>query len=381
MSRTTADPASGRRLPVGLLRGLIDDAAVFPPGCAALSDAVADYRRRQRSPLAAYIGPLLVPVSMAEELAALVAAGAHDGEALPVALIARSGVEPGALGAALAALGADHGPAPAGGLGEQHRPNGRQGLGGRSDADGRSGVGGLGGRLSVVGVELAHQDGWRVTVPALSAAVEVPRGPAGHAALAELARPVEVPLGDAGAGTASTVRAKLRTQSTATDPVPTADELTDFISNCVRLGIGFKLTGGLHHALAHTAAIAPARPADDAGGPGSPGGPPTFTGDSPSSDGQAGAGHLAGTEDPTGTEEQHGVLNVMLATHLALTGAEGADLRRALTMRDAEAVAAPLLDLTPEQVTALRARFTSFGCCGVTDPLTDLAGLDLVDLH
>lgn len=319
MSRTTAHATSSRRLPIGLLRGLIDDAAVFPPGCADLPDAVADYRRRQRAPLADYIGPLLVPVSMAAELATLVTTGVHDGEALPVALIARPGVDPGALGAALEVLGG------------QHR------LGGRP---------GLGGGLSVVGVELAHQEGWRAAVPDLPAAVEVPRGPAGHAALTDLARPDAAAGRDARAGASDAARAKLRTQATATDPVPTAEELADFIGTCVRLGLGFKLTGGLHHAVAHSAAIDPGTPSD--------------TG--------------------SGTEEQHGVLNVMLATHLALTGTDHEHLVEALGVRDAEAVAGPLLDLTGEQVAALRTRFTSFGCCGVTDPLTDLTSLELVDL-
>lgn len=361
MSRTTAEPTPGRRLPVGLLRDLIDDAAVFPPGCAALPDAVADYRRRQRSPLADYIGPLLVPVSMAEELATLVATGAHDGEALPVTLIARPGVEPGTLGAALEVLGADQSPASTQGLGANQRHASTQGLGADQGPASREALGadqgpastddlggehrlegrpGLGGRLRVVGVELAHQEGWRAAGPDLPAAVEVPRGSAGHAALTELARPAVARVGDARAGTVRAVRAKLRTQSTATDPVPTAEELADFIGTCVRLGLDFKLTGGLHHGLAHTAAI-----------------------------------------DATRTEEQHGVLNVLLATHRALTGADDADLVEALNIRDAAGVAGPLLELTEDQVTALRARFTAFGCCTVTDPLTDLADLDLVDLH
>ena len=54
-----------------LLRGLIDDAAVFPPGNAPLPDAVAAHRMHRSAWYAEMIGPLLVPASMLPVLPAL----------------------------------------------------------------------------------------------------------------------------------------------------------------------------------------------------------------------------------------------------------------------------------------------------------------------
>jgi hypothetical protein len=54
-----------------LFAGLVDDAAVFPPGSATLPDAVAAHRRHRTSWYAELIGPLLVPASALPELAGL----------------------------------------------------------------------------------------------------------------------------------------------------------------------------------------------------------------------------------------------------------------------------------------------------------------------
>src|SRR4051794_26576004 len=44
----------------GYLRGLVDDAAVFPPGNAPLEEALAAHRRHRTAPYAALVGPLVV---------------------------------------------------------------------------------------------------------------------------------------------------------------------------------------------------------------------------------------------------------------------------------------------------------------------------------
>ena len=54
-----------------LLTGLIDDAAVFPPGNAPLDVAVQRHRAHRSSAYAACIGPLLVPASAAADLTAM----------------------------------------------------------------------------------------------------------------------------------------------------------------------------------------------------------------------------------------------------------------------------------------------------------------------
>lgn len=51
-----------------LLRGLVDDAAVFPPGNAALEDAVPAHRGHRASWYSDLVGPLLIPVSRLGDL-------------------------------------------------------------------------------------------------------------------------------------------------------------------------------------------------------------------------------------------------------------------------------------------------------------------------
>ena len=51
-----------------LFAGLVDDAAVFPPGNAPLADAVRRHREHRTSRYAACVGPLLVPASAATDL-------------------------------------------------------------------------------------------------------------------------------------------------------------------------------------------------------------------------------------------------------------------------------------------------------------------------
>ncbi|MFC4019808.1 hypothetical protein ACFOW4_17950 [Micromonospora sp. GCM10011542] len=67
-----------------LLDGLVDDAAVFPPGSAALPDAVAAHRRHRAAWYADLVGPLLMPASRLPELPGLLDAD----ESLAVGVIA-----------------------------------------------------------------------------------------------------------------------------------------------------------------------------------------------------------------------------------------------------------------------------------------------------
>ena len=53
-----------------LLRGLVDDAAVFPPGSAPLPEAVAAHRDHRTAWYADMVGPLLVPASTLRSLPA-----------------------------------------------------------------------------------------------------------------------------------------------------------------------------------------------------------------------------------------------------------------------------------------------------------------------
>jgi len=177
-----------------------------------------------------------------------------------------------------------------------------------------------------VGVEIGWSDRWHQAMAwDLPVSVEVPRGPDQVVALEDVREHT--------AGK-SPLQAKLRTGATDTAPVPDATELATFLRTCVDMDLGFKLTGGLHRAVAHTTA-----------------------------DG----------------EEQHGFLNVLCATRWALAhAAEVPELVALLSERDP----APLVDIVTgmshADASVVRAFFTAYGCCGVTDPVHDLSTLGLI---
>lgn len=297
VSTTSSSPPATRHADRALFARLIDDAAVFPPGLAPLERAVGDHLERRDGPYADLIGPLLVPASDAGNLREVVDDPRHEvglGEApLQVGLIARTGTPVEEVGTALGILRGTN-------------------------------------RVQVSGVEVAHQPGWEAALRwDLPLAVEVGRqAHERNAALAALAEAADESV---------ELRVKLRTQSTGTDPVPTAEELAGFLLGCARHDLPVKLTGGLHHAVAHTAR------------------------------GQDG-----------GTEERHGVLNVLLAAHHAAPGAEAGDVVDALRVREAQTLAEILAAFTPEQAGSIRGLFTAYGCCGVMDPIEDLLRLGLL---
>ncbi|HET8615402.1 MAG TPA: hypothetical protein VFL94_07740 [Actinomycetales bacterium] len=158
----------------------------------------------------------------------------------------------------------------------------------------------------------------------------------------------EVPAGSTADGsvgrrlddvTAAGGRAKYRTGGVLPQAFPDERQVARFLLGCVERRLPFKLTAGLHHAVRHTA---------------------------------VGAGD--GGEDL----EQHGVANVMTAVAAGLDGAPEADVAALLRDRDPARVAARLAALDDEVVCRVRELFVSFGCCGVTDPLTDLVTLGLL---
>ncbi|WP_328612016.1 hypothetical protein OG943_06505 [Amycolatopsis sp. NBC_00345] len=129
-------------------------------------------------------------------------------------------------------------------------------------------------------------------------------------------------------------RAKFRTGGVRAELYPDEAELAATVLAAVGAGVPFKATAGLHHALRNT--------------------------------------------DPETGFEQHGFLNLLLATDAAACGAEAETVRDLLAERDGAVVAARIRELGEERTAAARARFTSFGTCSVTDPLTELAGLGLL---
>ena len=71
-----------------LFAGLIDDAAVFPPGSAPLPEALAAHRIHRAAWYAPMVGPLLLPPTDLAAVAALLA----PGERLTVGLVGERAV-------------------------------------------------------------------------------------------------------------------------------------------------------------------------------------------------------------------------------------------------------------------------------------------------
>ncbi|MGA6167876.1 hypothetical protein [Amycolatopsis magusensis] len=135
-------------------------------------------------------------------------------------------------------------------------------------------------------------------------------------------------------GIAGRYRAKFRTGGVRAEMYPGEAELAAAIAAVVKAGVPFKATAGLHHAVRNT--------------------------------------------DPETGFEQHGFLNVLLATDSVLDGGSTEDAAAVLAERDGAKIAGTLAALGPRRVAAARAAFTSFGTCSITDPLTELVELGLV---
>lgn len=268
-----------------LFRALIDDAAVFPPGLAPIHQAVADHAARQASSYANLVGPLLLPASLIEAFVRR-----ERPRQMMVGLIAGQGTDLALVHDALSRLRGDSG-------------------------------------VDLAGIEIAWSPEWHQTLawnsPALS--VEVPNSSQQARALTDIRKQ---------AGHGNPVRAKFRTGSTPDAPVPTPTELATFIRACVDQDLGFKLTGGLHHAISQTT--------------------------------------------PDG-EDQFGFLNILAATHGALAqGAKLSEMKTILYQRDPKPILDIITRLSGADATTVRTFFTAYGCCGVLDPIGDLASLGLI---
>jgi hypothetical protein len=267
-----------------LFRALFDDAAVFPPGLAPLPQAIADHVARQSSSYEDLIGPLLLPASAIEDFLHLERPPQVD-----VALIGRPGTNLALVADARSRLDKD--------------PS-----------------------VTLTGVEIGWSPEWQQALGwNASLSIEVPRGAEQGRALSELQKHAAEP---------NPVQAKFRTGSTPHTPVPTPTELAIFIRAAVDHDLGFKLTGGLHHALSRT-----------------------------TSEGQ----------------DQIGFLNVIAATCWALThGAEVPEMDSVLSQRDPVPILDIITRMSEADASVVRAFFTAYGCCAVLDPIGDLVIFGLI---
>lgn len=290
------DPGTGPAAR-SLFTGLVDDAAVFPPGLAPMADAVPGHLMHRSAWYADLVGPFLVPSGAVDTFTGSL----PDGAWLAVAVVADPAA-PDPLDAALRALeslrrlpgvdvvalevplprGADQGAAASGLVGELTR---------RLPAGVRAWV------------EVQREPGWQ-----------------------EAVRTIAVAGDDLGA--------KLRTGGTSPEAFPSVDELAAFVRTAVDVDATFKLTAGLHTAVR---------------GP-----------------------------DATGATH-HGLLNVIGAVRAALNGAEAPDVAQVLAETDPARLTSAVRRMSDADAAVLRAFFGSFGCCGVTDPVGELAGLGLLE--
>jgi hypothetical protein len=128
-------------------------------------------------------------------------------------------------------------------------------------------------------------------------------------------------------------RPKLRTGGITPEAFPSEATLAGCLAAVAGRRIQFKCTAGLHHAV---------RCGDDAG------------------------------------LEQHGFLNVLLATSAAASGAPVSEIAAILGQRDRAAIAAAVGSLDGETAAEIRWLFTSFGTCSIDEPVADLVSLGLV---
>jgi hypothetical protein len=196
-------------------------------------------------------------------------------------------------------------------------------------------------QVQVCAVEVGWTPEWRdldlgvlEQEPAL--VLEVPRGTDQARVLDDIAE-----AGRSGTAASGSVVAKFRTGATPAWAWPDEQELAAFLHAAVARQLPFKLTGGLHHAVRGT--------------------------------------HPVTGRDEEHAEEQHGLLNVLCAVAGAVDGLNPESLAHLLAERDPQPLAREVAALTAADAERVRALFTAYGCCGVTDPVTELSELNLIE--
>ncbi len=197
--------------------GLVDDAAIFPPGNAPLADAVRDFRKHVDTAHAELVGPLVVSDVRLPDLVEILQ-GADDAVPLPITVVVSGGagaLEPAARWASGSPL------------------------------------------MELRGLEIALRDlddlagAARRMVAAADLGLDVPVY-------------VELPLASGLAGShgwltaldevaMADLRLKLRTGGATADLFPSGAELAGAIDAALDRELAFKCTAGLHHAVRHRA--------------------------------------------------------------------------------------------------------------------------------
>jgi hypothetical protein len=217
-SPTEAEP---RGLPAPYV-GLVDDAAIFPPGNSPLDAAVAAWHERRDEPWSALVASFVVSDTRLPELAdAIEAAGISEDRPLPVSVVVAAGA--GAIAPAASTA---------------RRMTGARLTGVevalRDPEDLFANA-----RRIVTAVDQARDHG--AVDDDVTVHVELPQGPTTHGWLAA-----------ADEVAAAELRLKYRTGGMEADLFPTVDELASWIDAALDRETPFKCTAGLHHAVRHT---------------------------------------------------------------------------------------------------------------------------------
>lgn len=294
-----------------LLRHSIDYAGLFPPAQLDMATAVGNYDQYTRGPDAWALGRFIVTIDRLPELRA----------ATPKDVSSRASSPHWRLGVLAGAdLAADMGR-----LGEFHRGNAAAG-GPRIEAE----------AIEVKASSVAAVEHIMRLVPAgLHAYIEIPID---HDPLELIAT-----IGRLGG------RAKVRTGGVTGEAFPATADLIRFIQVCVRAGVPFKATAGLHHPLR-----AEYRLTYDAGSP---------------------SAHM------------FGFLNVLLTAAFLRAGMDESDAARLLEEGSLEPFQFDDRGISWRQhrleLNALQnsrqAGMISFGSCSLTEPIAELEALHLLD--
>ena len=298
------------------LHGLVDDAAVFPPGNAPLDEAVRAHVEHRAAPYADLVGPLVVGDRHLAELPDVVSATVRDetqagrpsgpafGHELSVTVVVSGGA--GALEPAVRWATRDGMRLAALEVAVRDSATGEAAHNARRIAT-------MVDQLLSAG-DLDEQVRVYVEMPRLYGS---PPTPDWFGALDEIA--------------AAGLRLKLRTGGQDADAFPAPHELAGCIEAALDREMPLKCTAGLHHAVRHT-------------------------------DAETGFDH-------------HGFLNVLLATRALFDGAGVDEAAVLLDERDADVL---VEQSTDDALRSARRWFTSFGSCSVVEPLEDLQKLGLV---
>lgn len=297
-------PPSGHGTALGaLLDGLVDYAGLFPPAALPMAEAVARHATYVRGADRAILGRFVLPVARLDECAAAV-------DELPAALAPRDGA-PWRLSV----------------------------LAGAADAETLASFNARERRRLVIDTVETRADAAAViaviaaSLRAYTTYVEVP--------VREDPAPLVAALGDHG------LRAKIRTGGVTADAFPSPAEVLRFLVACVRGGVPFKATAGLHHPLRGEYAL-------------------TYAADA-----------------PRGT--MYGFLNIFLTAAFLEAGVAPGQVAPLLEERDAsaievrpEAIGWRTHLLSGDAIVRIRARLAgSFGSCSFEEPVQDLTSLRL----